>query len=64
MTTPAIRAALAAGTDITETVPHIDGVAAVRDQLGPADDRPHAGQLLTARVHLAWGHLLGARRNG
>jgi len=30
-----------AGPDIIEAVRHIDGVVAVRDQLGPADDRPH-----------------------
>jgi len=30
-----------AGPDIIEAVRHIDGVVAVRDQPGPADDRPH-----------------------
>jgi len=29
------------GRDIIEAVRHIEGVAAVRDQLGPADDRLH-----------------------
>jgi len=30
-----------AGRDIVEAVRHIEGVVAARDQLGPADDRPH-----------------------
>jgi CBS domain-containing protein len=29
------------GRDIIEAVRHIEGVVAVRDQLGPADNRPH-----------------------
>ena len=30
-----------AGRDIVEAVRHTEGVVAARDQLGPADDRPH-----------------------
>jgi hypothetical protein len=38
---PSRRVSVGRQSGIIEAVRHIEGVAAVRDQLGPADDRLH-----------------------